>query len=272
MNNFSKISVILFSALGSLGSFLPLHAQSESKEIPSLLQTQRSFNMAGDTRNLLRQQLDSGVLTVEKIHELCASPTIAIRCYINRCFSGQAKAYVQTEFRDREFVTWLATNPQIFKLLAGSGTSNSKTFTVLYQAWQKNAKSLKPVEISMALGAGLVADSFSVDECLAKFDFYQESHRHGKCYPQADTLLPWEWALVIQGRESLEDLSWAQQYIETKNIKPEDAGGKFPGFIPYRKENYKGVSVHAGGAFYDKKPITLKLYTEYGNVYYCFRC
>lgn len=51
-----------------------------------------------------------------------------------------------------------------------------------------------------------------------------------------------------------------------EKIRPEKAGSRFPGFIPYRKKNDKGVSVHAGSAFYDHKPITLKLYTEYGGV------
>ena len=32
---------------------------------------------------------------------------------------------------------------------------------------------------------------------------------------------PWEWAIVFRGRESLEDLSWAQQFIEKKQIPPE---------------------------------------------------
>lgn len=67
-------------------------------------------------------------------------------------------------------------------------------------------------------------------------------------------------------KESLEDLAWAQQFIEGKNIKPEQAGGKFTGFIPYRKKNHRGISIHAGAAFYDNKPITLQLYTEYGGV------
>ena len=101
---------------------------------------------------------------------------------------------------------------------------------------------------------------------MARYGFYQDSHHHGRCYPQADDLEPWEWAVVLRGKESLEDLAWAQQFIEGKNIKPEQAGSKFTGFIPYRKKNHKGISVHAGAAFYDNKPITLKLYTEYGGV------
>ena len=115
-------------------------------------------------------------------------------------------------------------------------------------------------------GACLIADVFTAEECIAKYGFYHDSHHHGRCYPQADSLEPWEWAVVLRGKESLEDLAWAQQFIEGKNIKPEQAGGKFTGFIPYRKKNHRGISIHAGAAFYDNKPITLQLYTEYGGV------
>lgn len=108
----------------------------------------------------------------------------------------------------------------------------------------------------MALGAGLAANTFTIEECIAKFNFYQDSHHHGRCYPHADTLQPWEWAIVLQGRESIEDLTWAQQFIEGKKIKSAQAGDKFTRFIPYRLKNHKGISVHAGGAFYDNKPIT----------------
>lgn len=55
----------------------------------------------------------------------------------------------------------------------------------------------------MALGAGLVADIFSPEECIAKFNFYRDSHHHAKCYPQAETLQPWEWAIVFRGKKVL---------------------------------------------------------------------
>ena len=31
-------------------------------------------------------------------------------------------------------------------------------------------------------------------------------------------------------------------------------------------KNKQGVSVHAGGAFYDHKPVSLQIYVEYGGV------
>lgn len=110
-------------------------------------------------------------------------------------------------------------HPEIFKMLAHSGYANRNVLSVFYQIWKVKDKKLTPVEISMALGAGLAANTFTIEECIAKFNFYQDSHHHGRCYPHADTLQPWEWAIVLQGRESIEDLTWAQQFIEGKKIK-----------------------------------------------------
>lgn len=151
-------------------------------------------------------------------------------------------------------------------MLAHCDRASKKTLSIFYQIWNTIDKNPNQVEISMALGAALVANTFPPEECIAKFNFYRKSYHQSKCYPQSETLEPWEWSIVFQGKESLEDLSWAQQFIEKKNIKPEQAGNRFTGFVPYRRQNHKGISIHAGAAFYDNKPITLKLYTEYGGV------
>lgn len=265
MNLLSLCNLLTVLVLTGLA---PVQATSPAIDIQPLLAAERSSAISAEAQNTLRKQLDLGPLSKEKILELVQSPQVATLCYVNQFFNNAAngKPYTQSELRDREFTAWLAQRPEIFKMLANSGYGNRNVLSVFYQVWQKNNKNLTPVEISMALGAGLAADSLSLEECITKFDFYQDSHRHGKCYPQADTLQPWEWAIVLRGKESIEDLSWAQQFIEGKKIKPEQAGGKFTGFIPYRMKNHKGVSVHAGAPFYDNKPITLKLYTEYGGV------
>lgn len=234
----------------------------------ALLSEERSSFIAGNAQKTLRNRLDAGPLTVDKIHELVRSQQIAQLCHLHQFFSNVegGKPFTQEELRDKSFREWLSFHPEVFKMLAHSGSASRNTLSVFYKIWNTGNKQLNPLEISMALGAGLAADNFTIDECIAKFNFYHDAHHHRKCYPQADTLQPWEWAIIFRGKESIEDLTWAQQFIEGKNIKPEQAGGKFTGFIPYRMKNHKGVSVHAGGAFYDNKPITLKLYTEYGGV------
>lgn len=122
-----------------------------------------------------------------------------------------------------------------FRKLAHAGYAQQSSLAILYRLWNSADRDLCGVDLNIALGACLIADVFTAEECIAKYGFYHDSHHHGRCYPQADSLEPWEWAVVLRGKESLEDLAWAQQFIEGKNIKPEQAGGKFTGFIPYRK-------------------------------------
>ncbi len=100
-----------------------------------------------------------------------------------------------------------------------------QTLSIFYRIWNANNKTLRPVETSMALGAGLASNVIPPEECLSKFNFYRESYFQSACHPQADTMQPWEWAIVFRGRESLEDLSWAQQFIEKKQI-PSRTGWK----------------------------------------------
>lgn len=265
------MNLILRSAIFcmvALAGFTSVRANPSEYNIQNLLAVGRSSAISDETRNILRSRLDFGPLTIEKIHEMVQSSQVAQLCYLSQFFNnaGSEKPYTQSELRDKEFTAWLSRHPEIFKMLAHSGYANRNVLSVFYQIWKVKDKKLTPVEISMALGAGLAANTFTIEECIAKFNFYQDSHHHGRCYPHADTLQPWEWAIVLQGRESIEDLTWAQQFIEGKKIKSAQAGDKFTRFIPYRLKKHKGISVHAGGAFYDNKPITLKLYTEYGGV------
>ena len=258
--------LFLFSMLMSIESFGTL-ASSEA-DIQTLLSSGRSSFIAGKIREVLRSRLDSGPLTSDKIRKLIQSPQVAALCCLHQFFNTAegGKPFTQEELKDQVFRKWLSSHPEVFNMLAQSGPAGKSTLSVFYQIWNTSDQNFNPVELSMALGAGLVANIFSPEECIAKFNFYRDSHHHAKCYPQAETLQPWEWAIVFRGKEGLEDLAWAQQFIAGKKIRPEKAGSRFPGFIPYRKKNDKGVSVHAGSAFYDHKPITLKLYTEYGGV------
>lgn len=196
------------------------------------------------------------------------APQVALLCHLYQFFSAaeNGEPFTQHELKDESFRKWLSTHPEVFRMLALSGAAGKQTLSIFYRIWNANNKTLRPVETSMALGAGLASNVIPPEECLSKFNFYRESYFQSACHPQADTMQPWEWAIVFRGRESLEDLSWAQQFIEKKQIPPEQAGNKFMGFIPYRRKNLQGVSVHAGAAFYDHKPVTLKLYTEYGGV------
>ena len=240
----------------------------DTAAVESLLRADYSSVIIDGVRNQLRKQLDSGTLSPEKIRRIVHHPELEQLCHIGQFFryASQEKTFPTRELRDRTFTRWLVSHPEVFRKLAHAGYAQQNSLAILYRLWNSADRDLCGVDLNIALGACLIADVFTAEECIAKYGFYHDSHHHGRCYPQADSLEPWEWAVVLRGKESLEDLAWAQQFIEGKNIKPEQAGGKFTGFIPYRKKNHRGISVHAGAAFYDNKPITLQLYTEYGGV------
>ena len=240
----------------------------DATAVESLLRADYSSVIIDGVRNQLRKHLDSGTLSPEKIRRIVHHPELEQLCHIGQFFryASQEKAFSTRELRDRTFTRWLVSHPEVFRKLAHAGYAQQSSLAILYRLWNSADRDLCGVDLNIALGACLIADVFTAEECIARYGFYHDSHHHGRCYPQADSLEPWEWAVVLRGKESLEDLAWAQQFIEGKNIKPEQAGGKFTGFIPYRKKNHRGISIHAGAAFYDNKPITLQLYTEYGGV------
>ena len=240
----------------------------DATAVESLLRADYSSVIIDGVRNQLRKHLDSGTLSPEKIRRIVHHPELEQLCHIGQFFryASQEKAFSTRELRDRTFTRWLVSHPEVFRKLAHAGYAQQSSLAILYRLWNSADRDLCGVDLNIALGACLIADVFTAEECIARYGFYHDSHHHGRCYPQADSLEPWEWAVVLRGKESLEDLAWAQQFIEGKNSKPEQAGGKFTGFIPYRKKNHRGISIHAGAAFYDNKPITLQLYTEYGGV------
>ena len=71
-----------------------------------------------------------------------------------------------------------------------------------------------------------------------------------KLFPQFLTLEPWEFGILFRGRESIEGLAWAQDYLaDKKKIQAGNAGYACCGLIPYRMKNKQGISVHVGERF-----------------------
>lgn len=133
-------------------------------------------------------------------------------------------------------------------------SSRQKYSFRFYQIWNTSDQNFNPVELSMALGAGLVANIFSPEECIAKFNFYRDSHHHAKCYPQAETLQPWEWAIVFRGKEGLEDLAWAQQFIAGKKSGRRKPEADFPDSFPTVKRMTKASASMPEALFMTTSP------------------
>lgn len=194
---------------------------------------------------------------------------LAQACYMAHFFSlvGKDRTYILHELKDKEFVEWLLDHPEVFEKLSFARASGKGTLAVLHSIWMKEGKELSGVGLNMTLGAAAVSTSRELEACVARYDFYKKSFAEKKLFPQFITLEPWEFGILFRGRESLEELAWAQEYSSRKKaFKAHNAGYAGCSFIPYRMKNKEGISVHAGGAFYDYKPISLPIYVEYGGV------
>lgn len=203
------------------------------------------------------------------LESLLKDPELAQACHMAHFFAlvGKERTYILHELKDREFVKWLLDHPEAFEKLAFARASGKDTLAVLRSIWVKEGKELAGVGFNMALGAALASSSREPEECEARYDFYKKSFAEKKLFPQFITLEPWEFGILFQGRESIEELAWAQEYSSRKKtFKAQNAGYAACSFIPYRMKNKQGVSVHAGGAFYDHKPVSLQIYVEYGGV------
>lgn len=224
-------------------------------------------SIAGLCREYVQKKLEAE--KTFSLESLLKNPELAQACHMAHFFAlvGKERTYILHELKDREFVKWLLDHPEAFEKLAFARASGKDTLAVLRSIWVKEGKELAGVGFNMALGAALASSSREPEECEARYDFYKKSFAEKKLFPQFITLEPWEFGILFQGRESIEELAWAQEYSSRKKtFKAQNAGYAACSFIPYRMKNKQGVSVHAGGAFYDHKPVSLQIYVEYGGV------
>lgn len=224
-------------------------------------------NIAGLCRQYVQKKMDAG--KTFSVDSLLKDPEMGQACYMAHFFAlvGKERTYILHELKDTEFVEWLLNHPEVFEKLTFARASGKDTLAVLHSIWVKEGKELSGVGLNMALGAALISTSREPEACEARYDFYKKSFAEKKLFPQFITLEPWEFGILFRGRESIEELAWAQDYLAgKKKIKAGNAGYACCGLIPYRMKNKQGISVHAGGAFYDHKPISLQIYVEYGGV------
>lgn len=223
-------------------------------------------------RMQVQNRLKWGKFNDESIAQALADPDLVLASHIARYFS-QPKVCEKSScdaLKDHKFVEWLFTCPDLFRDLAFANCGSWNTMGILRSIWQKENGQLDGILLNLAAGVALNAHEYSEEELLAKYDFYKQSYADGNLFVQFKTLKPWEMSIVtktILNIGQIDDMAWAQNYLALRpKIKEGNIGQTACGLIPYRSKNKNGVSVHAGAAFYDNNPISLKIYTEYGGV------
>lgn len=173
-------------------------------------------NIAGLCRQYVQKKLEAE--KTFSVESLLKDREVAQACYMTHFFAlvGKERTYILHELKDKEFVKWLLDHPEVFEKLAFAKASGKNTLAVLRNIWVKEGKELSGVGLNMALGAALTSTSREPEECEARYDFYKKSFAEKKLFPQFITLEPWEFGILFRGRESLEELAWAQDYLAGK--------------------------------------------------------
>lgn len=181
----SSLPNLLLGAL-PLAAFPVIQASAQEPDIQTLLSAERSSFISGKAGIFCAGNWEPQTLTRIK-----SGPWRTPRkspCYATCTnFSAPRKTgepFTQHELKDESFRKWLSTHPEVFRMLALSGAAGKQTLSIFYRIWNANNKTLRPVETSMALGAGLASNVIPPEECLSKFNFYRESYFQSACHPR----------------------------------------------------------------------------------------
>ena len=161
---------------------------------------------------------------------------------------------------------WLLNHPEVFEKLAFAKASGKNTLAVLRNIWVKEGKELSGVGLNMALGAALISTSREPEACEARYDFTKSLLRRKNFFRSSLRWNRGNSAFFSGAGKVLRSLPGHRiTWLAKRRSRAGNAGYACCGLIPYRMKNKQGISVHAGGAFYDHKPISLQIYVEYGG-------
>ncbi len=223
-------------------------------------------------RALVCDRLERGKLSDEAISRTLKDKDLLFAVHLARYFS-QPEVQKKTPckaLQDASFADWLVNNPGIVEDLAFSNRDHGGILDWLHTIWQQENGKLEGPLLNLAVGVALNAGAYPDEVLQAKYDFYKQSYANDALFPVFKDLKPWEMSVVLQTINNIgqvEDFAWGQQYLSKRpKITEKNIGNAACGLIPYRDKNKDGISVHTGGAFYDHKPVSLQIYTEYGGV------
>jgi|GEM_PF-3199719 len=174
------------------------------------------------------------------------------------------------------FLTWLANHPAALAAYVHGGADGEvceRSFSVWRQIWQDCPESREDGPwMRFAIASALVqaqpvnamANGKPIDP-VARFKFYKQSADEGALVPSFFKSPVWKLRYVAGSWALDSDLAWVRTAMKPE-IRNQFSVGDACMMVPYIETNAKGVSVQTGSKFYDDKPMTLQLMTEYGGV------
>ncbi len=175
-----------------------------------------------------------------------------------------------------DFLTWLVQHPDALQDYIHGGTEgeiNLRSFQVWHTLWRDFTETREPGPWrNFAIASALVqaqqvyamADGKPIDP-VARYRFFRESAEQGALVPSFTKAPVWQLRYVAGSWAMDSDLAWVRAAMKP-DVRNQFSVGDACMMVPYRETNAQGVSVQSGSKFYDEKPMTLQLMTEYGGV------
>ncbi|MSR75206.1 MAG: hypothetical protein EXS14_07040 [Planctomycetes bacterium] len=171
---------------------------------------------------------------------------------------------------------WILGDADALRLLLSAGEPSGNDWNaaldILHRIVTQHPTARSGLTLRIAIATALthaepvkwMADGSVIDP-VERFAAFVRWDKEGVLFPSFRKLNAWELRYVVGSWSSNEDLVWAREHIKPELRNPEKVGDAAH-MLAYNDQNKNGVSVQAGAAFYDHKPMTLALMLEYGGV------
>lgn len=174
------------------------------------------------------------------------------------------------------FLKWIANHPSALAEYVHGGADgevNERSFGVWRKIWQESPESQGDGPwLRFAIASALVQAqpvhamaNGSVIDPIERFKFFKRSADEEALAPSFFKTPVWKLRYVAGSWALDSDLAWVRTAMKPE-IRNQFSVGDACMMVPYIETNKKGVSVQTGSKFYDDKPMTLQLMTEYGGV------
>lgn len=193
--------------------------------------------------------------------------------------------FISLRKKDRKqteaFLRWLYNNPEVMLNFVEIGPTpqNSRMFfSDWFDIWVQRPESREgmgrkaAIAVAHARACGLIRNHMGPTPptltTLARYDWFMNSAKKKVFLRNVAELSHFDLRFVLGAVFSNEDLEWCQNRYQAPGFQWKSADQLHSSYhlTRYREKNASGASPNNGKVFYEKKPETIQVYTEYGGV------